>query len=124
MRLRHCCAVAALVATCCGAIELLAATCATRVIVPPWGAWPATSDWANNCKRTRAQEQCAGPDGASGWTGHYCVNGPNKHHEEMTAGPLFGAPAIPCPHVATTVLTADFRATKSVGTVPCVYYSP
>jgi hypothetical protein len=97
--------------------------CATRVISPDYGNWPALSTtWRNYCKRTRDSEICSGPVGAVGWTGYYCNDSAKRDHEERTEGALFQG-GVACPHAETTIFRSDFKPTKLLSKDPCSFYN-
>jgi hypothetical protein len=115
--------------------------CAFKIISPEFGDWPSRSTMtepqyleinglplsitirANKCILYRSYQTCAGPyDGAIGFTGYYCYNGPKRHHMERTDGKE-GAPAEPCPHTGRVIVKSHFGPTKVLSKNPCTYYN-
>jgi hypothetical protein len=116
------------------------APCATKINSPEFGPWPAQDrlEYPNQmslipdkavCQRSRGYQSCSNPDGAVGWTGYYCNDGPQRHHLETTVMDLYdvafnGAIRLPCPHSSKTVIIGARGPTKRLSNNPCSYYSP
>ncbi len=108
------------------------APCARKINSPEFGPWPAYDHRESDnavCERYRDSQSCIGRDGAVGWTGYYCNNGPQRHHREVTFIPLFkifgnGALSLPCPHASQTVVNLLDRPTKVLSKDPCSDYNP
>ncbi len=102
--------------------------CATKIIDSEFGGWvPAFGDGPDWCRRDRSQQTCAGPDGAVGWTGYYCNDGPKRHHYEGKSLSLVRRKNDPwvggmnCQEPAS-VTFRDFYPTKVLSKNPCSFY--
>ena len=104
-------------------------SCATRIISPEFGPWIQNIKWwrmtasSIYCDRTRADQSCAGPNGAAGWTGYYCQDGPVRHHLERTISSILTINN-PCPHAGIRIVELNHRPTKRLSNNPCSDYSP
>jgi hypothetical protein len=111
------------------------APCATKIIDPDFGPWPAKESLADyflfeprpflpsltTCVRSRDRQTCGRGDSV-GSTGYYCNNGPKRHHKESTSGILVGQ-LQPCPHPGKTPVNSELWPTKVLSKEPCVYYN-
>ena len=107
-------------------------SCATRIISPEFGPWPSRPSFligpniiptSTYCLRTRNDQFCAGPNGAAGWTGYYCQDGPKRHHTERTVDSVLTVHQ-PCPHARKEIVKLGDRPTKRLSNNPCSDYSP
>ena len=109
--------------------------CATKIISPEFGDWPAKESLADyflfeplpflpslsTCVRSRDYQTCGRGDSA-GSTGYYCNNGPIRHHKESTSGILMGQ-LQPCPHAGEARVKSNKGPTKVLSKDPCSYYN-
>ncbi len=102
--------------------------CATKIIDSEFGGWkPTFGDGPDRCRRDRSQQTCAGPyDGAVGFSGYYCNDGPKRHHGERK-NPSYKKGSwwesgLNCQDRAS-VTFHDFYPTKILSKNPCSYYN-
>jgi hypothetical protein len=95
------------------------APCARKINSPEFSGWVPTFN-GPTCRRDRGQQECAGSDGAVGWIGYYCNDGPKRHHMEMKQFSLLFP--YDC-QAAAPVSRHYFYATKVLSKNPCSYYN-